>query len=196
MNKKRTEYIYWTLMGSALAGTALALSSGGMYFIENLSIQVFGEEPSPAVNLWVIALSTLALSAFMIFSVWLYESDEAKNKIQTVIGTELRCGRTPATQSASMVFLDRTGEVPLYEMEDGERILLKCFIYQGDGLKHAFYRVLVKRSDENGPLLLDQSSSSTWRQENTKTFGPWGNLTIKNNTNYVGVITSHKEAPY
>ena len=198
MDNKRKEYIYWGSMGFTLFATALALSSGGMYFIENLSIQFFEDEPSPAVNLWVIAFSTVILAAFMIFSVWWSEKEDAKNQIQIapeVIGAELRCGRTPATQCASMVFLDHSGEVPLNEMKDGERILLKCFIYCGDGLKHAFYRVLVKKSGEKGALLVDQSDSSNWRQEDTKTFGPWGNLAIKNNTNYDDG-SKYKEVPY
>ena len=67
MDKKRKEYIYWGLVGFTLFATALALSSGGMYFIENLSIQFFEDEPSPAVNLWVIAFSTIVVAAFMIF---------------------------------------------------------------------------------------------------------------------------------
>lgn len=69
MDNKRKEYIYWGLMFICLLGTSIALSSGGMYFIENLSIQFFEDEPSPAVNLWVIAFSTIAVAAFMIFSV-------------------------------------------------------------------------------------------------------------------------------
>lgn len=67
MDNKRKEYIYRGLMGLTLTATALALSSGGMFFIENLSIQFFEDEPSPAVNLWVIAFSTIAVAAFMIF---------------------------------------------------------------------------------------------------------------------------------
>lgn len=46
MDSKRREYIYWGLIGLPLTATALALSSGGMYFIENLSIQFFGDEPT------------------------------------------------------------------------------------------------------------------------------------------------------
>lgn len=198
MDNKRKEYIYWGSMGFTLFATALALSSGGMYFIENLSIQFFEDEPSPAVNLLVIALSAIALAVFMVYCARIAEKEDAKNQIQIapeVIGAELRCGRTPATQCASTVFLDHSGEVPLNEMKDGERILLKCFIYCGDGLKHAFYRVLVKKSDEKGALLVDQLDSSNWRQEDTKTFGPWGNLAIKNNTNYDGG-SKYKEVPY
>lgn len=65
--ENRRKYIYWALMGPTLTAAALALSSGGMYFIENLSIQLFEDEPSPAMNLWVIAFSTVILAAFMIF---------------------------------------------------------------------------------------------------------------------------------
>lgn len=67
-------------MGPTLTAAALALSSGGMYFIENLSIQFFGDEPTPAVNLWVIAFSTVILAAFMIFSVWWSEKEDSTSK--------------------------------------------------------------------------------------------------------------------
>lgn len=80
MDNKRKEYIYWGSMGFTLFATALALSSGGMYFIENLSIQFFEDEPSPAVNLWVIAFSTVILAAFMIFSVWWSEKEDSTSK--------------------------------------------------------------------------------------------------------------------
>ena len=78
--ENRRKYIYWALMGPTLTAAALALSSGGMYFIENLSIQFFGDEPTPAVNLWVIAFSTVILAAFMIFSVWWSEKEDSTSK--------------------------------------------------------------------------------------------------------------------
>lgn len=78
--ENRRKYIYWALMGPTLTAAALALSSGGMYFIENLSIQLFEDEPSPAMNLWVIAFSTVILAAFMIFSVWLSEKEDSTSK--------------------------------------------------------------------------------------------------------------------
>lgn len=200
MNNKRKEYIYRGLMGLTLTATALALSSGGMYFIENLSIQFFGDEPTPAVTLWVIAFSTIVVAAFMIFSVWLNEKEEATSKEMKLTAKEwqeltLTLSRCISGKEINEIVLDNVGEVPLNEMEDGERILLKCFIYRGDGLKHAFYRVLVKTSDEKGDLLVDQANSSNWRQEDTKTFGPWGNLVIRNNTNYDDG-SKYKEVPY
>ncbi len=81
MDSKRREYIYWGLIGLTLTATALALSSGGMYFIENLSIQFFEDEPSPAVNLWVIAFSTIVVAAFMIFPFgWIKRRKARKRK--------------------------------------------------------------------------------------------------------------------
>lgn len=209
MNNKRKEYIYRGLMGLTLTATALALSSGGMYFIENLSIQFFGDEPTPAVNLWVIAFSTIAVAAFMIFSVWLNEKKEGKEKADRTAQEEKRSGQL-ALESVPVGFggvvglggmdntiiLNQTGEVPLDEMEDGERILYKCFRYEG-GEKHVFYRVLVKVTDEeDGPLLRDdRDSDMDWDQEGTKCFGTWGFFDVRDITNYDDG-SKYKEVPY
>lgn len=134
--ENRRKYIYWALMGPTLTAAALALSSGGMYFIENLSIQFFGDEPTPAVNLWVIAFSTVILAAFMIFSVWWSEKEDSTSKeIKETVEDWQK--QTPLAEpwipgkEANEIVLDNVGEVPLDEMEDGERILYKCFRYEG-----------------------------------------------------------------
>ena len=209
MDNKRKEYIYWGLVGFTLFATALALSSGGMYFIENLSIQFFGDEPTPAVNLWVIAFSTIAVAAFMIFSVWLNEKKEGKEKADRTAQEEKRSGQL-ALESVPVGFggvvglggmdntiiLNQTGEVPLDEMEDGERILYKCFRLTG-GAKHVFYRVLVKFTDEeDGPLLRDdRDSDMDWDQDGTKCFGAWGFIDVRDITNHDDG-SKYKEVPY
>lgn len=207
--ENRRKYIYWALMGPTLTAVALALSSGGMYFIENLSIQFFEDEPSPAVNLWVIAFSTIVVAAFMIFSVWLNEKQEGKEKEDRTAHEEERSGQL-ALESVPVGFggvvslagtdntivLNQTGEVPLDEMEDGERILYKCFRYEG-GEKHVFYRVLVKFTDEeDGPLLRDdRDSDMDWDQEDTKCFGAWGFFDVRDITNHDDG-SKYKEVPY
>lgn len=203
MDNKRKEYIYRGLMGLTLTATALALSSGGMFFIENLSIQFFEDEPSPAVNLWVIAFSTIAVAAFMIFSVWLNEKQEADKPTEGAKQIDqLDLNKLPpgfcgnAAEAISSVVLNHTGEVPLDEMEDGERILYKCFRYEG-GAKHVFYRVLVKFTDEeDGPLLRDdRDSDMDWDQEGTKCFGAWGFIDVRDITNHDDG-SKYKEVPY
>ena len=203
MDNKRKEYIYWGLVGFTLFATALALSSGGMYFIENLSIQFFEDEPSPAVNLWVIAFSTIVVAAFMIFSVWLNEKQEADKPMEGAKQIDqLDLNKLPpgfcgnAAEAISSVVLNHTGEVPLDEMEDGERILYKCFRYEG-GEKHVFYRVLVKFTDEeDGPLLRDdRDSDMDWDQEGTKCFGAWGFIDVRDITNHEDG-SKYKEVPY
>ena len=174
-----------------------------MYFIENLSIQFFGDEPTPAVNLWVIAFSTIAVAAFMIFSVWLnkkQEADKPTEGAKQIDQLDLNklppgfCGN--AAESSSSVVLNHTGEVPPDEVEDGERILYKCFRYEG-GEKHVFYRVLVKFTDEeDGPLLRDdRDSDMDWDQDGTKCFGAWGFIDIRDITNHDDG-SKYKEVPY
>lgn len=201
--ENRRKYIYWALMGPTLTAVALALSSGGMYFIENLSIQFFEDEPSPAVNLWVIAFSTIVVAAFMIFSVWLNEKQEADKPTEGAKQIDqLDLNKLPpgfcgnASEAISSVVLNHTGEVPLDEMEDGERILYKCFRYEG-GAKHVFYRVLVKFTDEeDGPLLRDdRDSDMDWDQEGTKCFGAWGFIDVRDITNHDDG-SKYKEVPY
>lgn len=207
MDNKRKEYIYWGSMGFTLFATALALSSGGMYFIENLSIQFFEDEPSPAVNLWVIAFSTIAVAAFMIFSVWLNKKQEAEEKEvkpvedgnqidQQAFGRVLPPAPWIPRKEGNEIVLDHVGEVPLDEMEDGERILYKCFRYEG-GEKHVFYRVLVKVTDEeDGPVLKDENDTDMeWIQEDTKCFGAWGFFDVRDITNYDDG-SKYKEVPY
>lgn len=207
MDSKRREYIYWGLVGLILTATALALSSGGMYFIENLSIQFFGDEPTPAVNLWVIAFSTIAVAAFMIFSVWLNKKQEAEEKEvkpaedgnqidQQAFGQVLPPAPWVPGEEVNEIVLDNVGEVPLDEMEDGERILYKCFRYEG-GEKHVFYRVLVKVTDEeDGPVLKDENDTDMeWIQEDTKCFGAWGFFDVRDITNYDDG-SKYKEVPY
>jgi len=199
--ENRRKYIYWALMGPALTAAALALSSGGMYFIENLSIQFFGDEPTPAVNLWVIAFSTVILAAFMIFSVWWSEKEDSTSKeIKETVEDWQK--QTPLAEpwipgkEANEIVLDNVGEVPLDEMEDGERILYKCFRYEG-GEKHVFYRVLVKVTDEeDGPVLKDENDTDMeWIQEDTKYLGAWGFFDVRDITNYDDG-SKYKEVPY
>lgn len=201
MDNKRKEYIYWGLMFICLLGTSIALSSGGMYFIENLSIQFFEDEPSPAVNLWVIAFSTVILAAFMIFSVWWSEKEDSTSKEINVTVEDWQ-KQTPLAEpwipgkEANEIVLDNVGEVPLDEMEDGERILYKCFRYEG-GEKHVFYRVLVKVTDEeDGPVLKDENDTDMeWIQEDTKCIGAWGFFDVRDITNYDDG-SKYKEVPY
>ena len=80
MDNKYRDAVIGVLTIGFLTLLMLALSSGGMYFIENLSIQFFGEEPSPTVNLWVIGLSTIALPVFILYVVWSISKEEAKAK--------------------------------------------------------------------------------------------------------------------
>lgn len=199
--ENRRKYIYWALMGPTLTAAALALSSGGMYFIENLSIQLFEDEPSPAMNLWVIAFSTVILAAFMIFSVWLSEKEDSTSK-EIKVTVEDWQKQIPLAEpwipgkEANEIVLDNVGEVPLDEMEDGERILYKCFRYEG-GEKHVFYRVLVKVTDEeDGPVLKDENDTDMeWIQEDTKCFGAWGFFDIRDITNHDDG-SKYKEVPY
>lgn len=201
MDNKRKEYIYRGLMGLTLTATALALSSGGMFFIENLSIQLFEDEPSPAMNLWVIAFSTVILAAFMIFSVWLSEKEDSTSK-EIKVTVEDWQKQIPLAEpwipgkEANEIVLDNVGEVPLDEMEDGERILYKCFRYEG-GEKHVFYRVLVKVTDEeDGPVLKDENDTDMeWIQEDTKCFGAWGFFDVRDITNHDDG-SKYKEVPY
>ena len=199
--ENRRKYIYWALMGPTLTAAALALSSGGMYFIENLSIQLFEDEPSPAMNLWVIAFSTVILAAFMIFSVWWSEKEDSTSKeIKETVEDWQK--QTPLAEpwipgkEANEIVLDNVGEVPLDEMEDGERILYKCFRYEG-GEKHVFYRVLVKVTDEeDGPVLKDENDTDMeWIQEDTKCLGAWGFFDVRDITNYDDG-SKYKEVPY
>ena len=199
--ENRRKYIYWALMGPTLTAAALALSSGGMYFIENLSIQLFEDEPSPAMNLWVIAFSTVILAAFMIFSVWLSEKEDSTSK-EIKVTVEDWQKQIPLAEpwipgkEANEIVLDNVGEVPLDEMEDGERILYKCFRYEG-GEKHVFYRVLVKVTDEeDGPVLKDENDTDMeWIQEDTKCFGAWGFFDVRDITNHDDV-SKYKEVQY
>lgn len=197
--ENRRKYIYWALMGPTLTAAALALSSGGMYFIENLSIQFFGDEPTPAVNLWVIAFSTVILAAFMIFSVWWSEKEDSTSKeIKETVEDWQK--QTPLAEpwipgkEANEIVLDNVGEVPLDEMEDGERILYKCFRYEG-GEKHVFYRVLVKIPSEHGPVLKDENDEMSWTQKGTKSFGAWAFIGVRDKTNYDDGL-KYKEVPY
>lgn len=199
--ENRRKYIYWALMGPTLTAAALALSSGGMYFIENLSIQLFEDEPSPAMNLWVIAFSTVILAAFMIFSVWLSEKEDSTSKEIKVTAEDWQKQISLAEpwipgKEANEIVLDNVGEVPLDEMEDGERILYKCFRYEG-GEKHVFYRVLVKVTDEeDGPVLKDENDTDMeWIQEDTKCFGAWGFFDVRDITNHDDG-SKYKEVPY
>lgn len=199
--ENRRKYIYWALMGPTLTAAALALSSGGMYFIENLSIQLFEDEPSPAMNLWVIAFSTVILAASMIFSVWLSEKEDSTSK-EIKVTVEDWQKQIPLAEpwipgkEANEIVLDNVGEVPLDEMEDGERILYKCFRYEG-GEKHVFYRVLVKVTDEeDGPVLKDENDTDMeWIQEDTKCFGAWGFFDVRDITNHDDG-SKYKEVPY
>lgn len=197
--ENRRKYIYWALMGPTLTAVALALSSGGMYFIENLSIQFFGDEPTPAVNLWVIAFSTVILAAFMIFSVWLSEKEDSTSK-EIKVTVEDWKKQIPLAEpwipgkEANQIVLDNVGEVPLDEMEDGERILYKCFRLTG-GAKHVFYRVLMKIPSEHGPVLKDENDEMSWTQKGTKSFGAWAFIGVRDTTNYDDGL-KYKEVPY
>ncbi len=103
------------------------------------------------------------------------------------------CGNV--AEAISSVVLNHTGEVPLNEMEDGERILYKCFRYEG-GAKHVFYRVLVKTTDEDGPILRDdRDTDMNWTQEGTKCFGAWGFIEVRDVTNNDDG-SKYKEVPY
>lgn len=199
MENKRKEYIYWGLMFICLLGTALALSSGGMYFIENLSIQFFGDEPTPAVNLWVIALSAIALAGFMFYSIRIAEKeDSASKEIKVTVEDWQKQPPLPEPwvpgEEANEIVLDNVGEVPLDEMEDGERILYKCFRLTG-GAKHVFYRVLVKIPSEHGPVLKDENDEMSWTQKGTKSFGAWAFIGVRDTTNYDDGL-KYKEVPY
>lgn len=209
MENKYSDAVIGALTIAALTLLMLALSSGGMYFIENLSIQFFGEEPSPALNLWVIGLSTIALPAFILYTAWAISRENAKAKESKPAQEEKRSSHL-ALESVPVGFggvvslggmdntiiLNQTGEVPLDEMEDGERILYKCFRYEG-GAKHVFYRVLVKFTDEeDGPLLRDdRDSDMDWDQEGTKCFGAWGFIDVRDITNHDDG-SKYKEVPY
>ena len=145
----------------------------------------------------------------MIFSVWLNEKKEGKEKADRTAQEEKRSGQL-ALESVPVGFggvvglggmdntiiLNQTGEVPLDEMEDGERILYKCFRLTG-GAKHVFYRVLVKFTDEeDGPLLRDdRDSDMDWDQDGTKCFGAWGFIDVRDITNHDDG-SKYKEVPY
>lgn len=204
MDNKRKEYIYWGLVGFILFATALALSSGGMYFIENLSIQFFEDEPSPAVNLWVIGLSTIAFLVFLLYAIWADSrerakaneskpTEEGKQIDQLTIG-DLQPAPWIPGEEVNEIVLDNVGEVPLDEMEDGERILYKCFRLTG-GAKHVFYRVLVKIPSEHGPVLKDENDEMSWTQKGTKSFGAWAFIGVRDTTNYDDGL-KYKEVPY
>jgi len=206
MDNKYIDFVARGLAITALTLLMLALSSGGMYFIENLSIQFFGEEPSPAVNLWVIGLSTIAFLFFILYAIWAESrervkakeskpTEEGKQIDQLTIG-DLQPAPWIPGEEVNEIVLDNVGEVPLDEMEDGERILYKCFRYEG-GEKHAFYRVLVKFTDEeDGPLLRDdRDSDMDWDQEGTKCFGAWGFIDVRDITNHDDG-SKYKEVPY
>ncbi len=92
------------------------------------------------------------------------------------------------------IILNQTGEVPLDEMEDGERILYKCFRLTG-GAKHVFYRVLVKIPSEHGPVLKDENDEMSWTQKGTKSFGAWAFIGVRDTTNYDDGL-KYKEVPY
>lgn len=209
MENKYSDAVMGALTIAFLTLLMLALSSGGMYFIENLSIQFFGEEPSPAVNLWVIGLSTIALPAFIFYVAWAISKEEAKareadskekeKKVDQLALESVPVGFGGVVGLGGMdntIVLNQTGEVPLDQMEDGERILFKCFRYEG-GEKHVFYRVLVKFTDEeDGPLLRDdRDSDMDWDQEGTKCFGAWGYIDVRDITNHDDG-SKYKEVPY
>lgn len=153
------------------------------------------------MNLWVIAFSTVILAAFMIFSVWLSEKEDSTSK-EIKVTVEDWQKQIPLAEpwipgkEANEIVLDNVGEVPLDEMEDGERILYKCFRYEG-GEKHVFYRVLVKVTDEeDGPVLKDENDTDMeWTQEDTKCFGAWGFFDVRDITNHDDG-SKYKEVPY
>ena len=194
MDNKYIDFVARGLAIGAFTLLMLALSSGGMFFIENLSIQFFGEEPSPEVNLWVIGLSTIAFLVFLLYAIWADSrerakaneskpTEEGKQIDQLTIG-DLQPAPWVPGEEVNEIVLDNVGEVPLDEMEDGERILYKCFRHELDG-RHVFYRVLVKITDENGPVLKDENDTDMeWIQEDTKCFGAWGFFDVRDITNY------------
>lgn len=194
MDNKYINFVSRGLVIGTFTLLMLALSSGGMYFIENLSIQFFGEEPTPAINLWVIGLSTIAFLVFLLYAIWADSREKAKAKEskppeegkqidQLTIG-DLQPAPWIPGEEVNEIVLDNVGEVPLDEMEDGERILYKCFRHELDG-RHVFYRVLVKITDENGPVLKDENDTDMeWIQEDTKCFGAWGFFDVRDITNY------------
>lgn len=205
MDNKYINFVSRGLVIGTFTLLMLALSSGGMYFIENLSIQFFGEEPTPAINLWVIGLSTIAFLVFLLYAIWADSREKAKAKEskpteegkqidQLTIG-DLQPAPWIPGKEANEIVLDNVGEVPLDEMEDGERILYKCFRHELDG-RHVFYRVLVKITDENGPVLKDENDTDMeWIQEDTKCFGAWGFFDVRDITNYDDV-SKDEELPY
>lgn len=207
MDNKYRDAVIGVLTIGFLTLLMLALSSGGMYFIENLSIQFFGEEPSPTVNLWVIGLSTIALPVFILYVVWSISKEEAKakeanSKEKEKQGDQLALESVPVGFGGvvslggmdNTIVLNQTGEVPLDEMEDGERILYKCFRLTG-GAKHVFYRVLVKIPSEYGPVLKDENDEMSWTQKGTKSFGAWAFIGVRDTTNYDDGL-KYKEVPY
>lgn len=205
MDNKYINFVSRGLVIGTFTLLMLALSSGGMYFIENLSIQFFGEEPTPAINLWVIGLSTIAFLVFLLYAIWADSREKAKAKEskpteegkqidQLTIG-DLQPAPWIPGEEVNEIVLDNVGEVPLDEMEDGERILYKCFRHELDG-RHVFYRVLVKITDENGPVLKDENDTDMeWIQEDTKCFGAWGFFDVRDITNYDDV-SKDEELPY
>ncbi len=204
MDKKYIDFVARGLAIGAFTLLMLALSSGGMYFIENLSIQFFGEEPTPAINLWVIGLSTIAFLVFLLYAIWADSrerakaneskpTEEGKQIDQLTIG-DLQPAPWIPGEEVNEIVLDNVGEVPLDEMEDGERILYKCFRLTG-GAKHVFYRVLVKIPSEHGPVLKDENDEMSWTQKGTKSFGAWAFIGVRDTTNYDDGL-KYKEVPY
>ncbi len=204
MDKKYIDFVARGLAIGAFTLLMLALSSGGMYFIENLSIQFFGEEPTPAINLWVIGLSTIAFLVFLLYAIWADSrerakaneskpTEEGKQIDQLTIG-DLQPAPWIPGEEVNEIVLDNVGEVPLDEMEDGERILYKCFRLTG-GAKHVFYRVLVKIPSEYGPVLKDENDEMSWTQKGTKSFGAWAFIGVRDTTNYDDGL-KYKEVPY
>lgn len=204
MDKKYIDFVARGLAIGAFTLLMLALSSGGMYFIENLSIQFFGEEPTPAINLWVIGLSTIAFLVFLLYAIWADSrerakaneskpTEEGKQIDQLTIG-DLQPAPWIPGEEVNEIVLDNVGEVPLDEMEDGERILYKCFRLTG-GAKHVFYRVLVKIPSEHGPVLKDENDEMSWTQKGTKSFGAWAFIGVRDTTNYDDGL-KYEEVPY
>lgn len=204
MDKKYIDFVARGLAIGAFTLLMLSLSSGGMYFIENLSIQFFGEEPTPAINLWVIGLSTIAFLVFLLYAIWADSrerakaneskpTEEGKQIDQLTIG-DLQPAPWIPGEEVNEIVLDNVGEVPLDEMEDGERILYKCFRLTG-GAKHVFYRVLVKIPSEYGPVLKDENDEMSWTQKGTKSFGAWAFIGVRDTTNYDDGL-KYKEVPY
>ena len=204
MDKKYIDFVARGLAIGAFTLLMLALSSGGMYFIENLSIQFFGEEPTPAINLWVIGLSTIAFLVFLLYAIWADSRERAKaneskpteegKQIDQLTMGDLQPAPWIPGEEVNEIVLDNVGEVPLDEMEDGERILYKCFRLTG-GAKHVFYRVLVKIPSEHGPVLKDENDEMSWTQKGTKSFGAWAFIGVRDTTNYDDGL-KYKEVPY